>query len=61
MAKQKSALETYLETKKVAIYIRISTQHQVGRVSLPVQREELINYSKYALDIDNYEIFEDAG
>ena len=61
MAKQKSALERYLETKKVAIYIRVSTQHQVGRVSLPVQREELINYSKYALNIDSYEIFEDAG
>ncbi len=46
---------------KAAIYIRVSTQYQVDRASLPVQREELINYAKYALNIDRYEIFEDAG
>ena len=46
---------------KAAIYIRVSTQYQVDRASLPVQREELKNYAKYALNIDRYEIFEDAG
>ena len=48
-------------SKRVAIYVRVSTQHQVERVSLPVQREELTNYAKYVLGIDSYEIFEDAG
>ena len=47
--------------QKVAIYIRVSTQYQVDRASLPVQREELINYAKYALGIESYTVFEDAG
>lgn len=46
---------------KAALYIRVSTQHQVDKDSLPFQRQELINYAKYALDIEDYEIFEDAG
>lgn len=46
---------------KAAIYIRVSTQYQVDRASLPVQREELINYAKYALDITDCVVFEDAG
>ena len=46
---------------KVAIYIRVSTQYQVDRASLPVQREELINYAKYALSITDCVVFEDAG
>lgn len=50
-----------LTRSKVAIYIRVSTQYQVDRASLPVQREELINYAKYALGIEHYEVFEDAG
>ena len=47
--------------KKVALYVRVSTVHQIDRDSLPFQRQELINYSKYVLGIDDYEIFEDAG
>ena len=46
---------------KAALYIRVSTHHQVDKDSLPFQRKELINYSKYLLGIDNYEVFEDAG
>ena len=46
---------------RAAIYIRVSTQYQTDRASLPVQREELINYAKYALGISSYEVFEDAG
>lgn len=46
---------------KAALYVRVSTQWQIDKDSLPLQREELINYSKYALGIDKYEIFEDAG
>lgn len=48
-------------TRRVAIYIRVSTNHQVDRDSLPLQREELINYAKYVLNIKDYEVFEDAG
>ncbi|MFR1537614.1 MAG: recombinase family protein [Blautia massiliensis (ex Durand et al. 2017)] len=47
--------------RRVAIYIRVSTNHQVDKDSLPLQREELINYCKYVLGIEDFEIFEDAG
>ncbi|MCI9976269.1 recombinase family protein [Clostridioides difficile] len=46
---------------KSALYVRVSTHYQVDKDSLPFQRQELINYSKYVLGIDDYEIFEDAG
>lgn len=46
---------------KVAIYTRVSTHYQIDKVSLPLQLNELINYSKYVLGIDDYEIFEDVG
>lgn len=54
-------LDNKLNSNKCALYIRVSTTYQVDKDSLPLQREDLINYSKYALGIDNYEIFEDAG
>lgn len=47
--------------RRVAIYIRVSTNYQVDKDSLPLQREELINYCKYVLGIEDFEIFEDAG
>ena len=47
--------------RRVAIYIRVSTNHQIDKDSLPLQREDLINYAKYVLGIEDYEIFEDAG
>ena len=47
--------------RRVAIYIRVSTNHQIDKDSLPLQREELINYCKYVLGIEDFEIFEDAG
>lgn len=46
---------------KAALYIRVSTTYQIDKDSLPVQRNELINYAKYAFNIDDYEVFEDAG
>jgi DNA invertase Pin-like site-specific DNA recombinase len=46
---------------KAALYVRVSTTHQIDKDSLPFQRKELTNYSKYFLGIDDYEIFEDAG
>ena len=46
---------------KAALYIRVSTYHQIDKDSLPFQRQELSNYAKYVLGIDDFEIFEDAG
>ncbi len=46
---------------KAALYVRVSTSHQIDKDSLPFQRKELENYSKYLLGIDDFEIFEDAG
>ena len=39
MAKPKTIFEQVLEMKKIAIYIRVSTQYPVDRASLPVQRD----------------------
>jgi DNA invertase Pin-like site-specific DNA recombinase len=47
--------------QKAAIYVRVSTHWQIDKDSLPVQRDELANYCKYALNLESYEIFEDAG
>lgn len=47
--------------KKAALYVRVSTLHQIDKDSLPFQRQELTNYAKYALNIEDVEIFEDAG
>lgn len=55
------SLSDKLSVQKAALYIRVSTHWQIDKDSLPVQRDELINYSKYALGINKYEVFEDAG
>ena len=47
--------------QKVAIYIRVSTAHQIDRDSLPMQRKDLVSYSELILGISNYKVFEDAG
>lgn len=47
--------------EKSALYVRVSTHFQIDKDSLPLQKEDLINYSKYVLNISDYEIFEDAG
>ena len=47
--------------RRVAIYIRVSTLHQVDRDSLPMQRRDLIAYAQLILGIEDYQIFEDAG
>lgn len=47
--------------KKAAIYVRVSTRYQVDKDSLPFQKQELTNYVRYALGIEDYVIFEDAG
>lgn len=48
-------------SSKVAIYIRVSTHHQIDKESLPFQQQELENYCKYILNTESYEIFVDAG
>jgi len=46
---------------KVAIYIRVSTSHQIDRDSIPMQRKDLAAYSELILGTSNYVYFEDAG
>lgn len=46
---------------KVAIYIRVSTTHQIDKDSLPMQRKDLVSYCELMLNTSNYVIFEDAG
>ena len=46
---------------RVAIYVRVSTLHQVDRDSLPMQKKDLIAYASLILGTDDYVIFEDAG
>ncbi len=59
---QRKTPTTYNDfSNKAAIYVRVSTHWQIDKDSLPVQREELINYCKYVLNLENFEIFEDAG
>ena len=47
--------------EKVAIYVRVSTHWQIDKDSLPMQKTDLMNYCNYVLNINDYEIFEDAG
>ena len=64
MAKRKTALRgasASIRETKVAIYIRVSTIHQVDKDSIPMQKKDLIAYCQLILGTDNYEIFEDAG
>lgn len=46
---------------RVAIYIRVSTTHQIDKDSLPMQKKDLIAYANLILNTDDYVIFEDAG
>lgn len=51
-----------MKNQIVALYVRVSTGHQVDKCSLPFQKKELQNYCKHILHMDgNIEIFEDAG
>ncbi|MGN0400014.1 MAG: recombinase family protein [Blautia sp.] len=47
--------------KKAALYVRVSTNYQIDKDSLPMQRQELVAYAKLMFGIDDYVIFEDAG
>ena len=45
----------------VAIYTRVSTLHQIDKDSLPMQRQDLINYARLILNTEDYVVYEDAG
>ena len=59
--KQKINLTEKLNSLKVAIYIRVSTQYQIDKDSLQVQKRELVAYAQMVLGINDYVIFEDPG
>ncbi len=46
---------------KAAIYVRVSTQWQIDKDSLLVQKRELIAYCQLVFGIQDFEIFEDPG
>lgn len=46
---------------RVAIYVRVSTLHQIDKDSLPMQKQELLAYAKLMLGTEDCVIFEDAG
>lgn len=46
---------------KVAIYTRVSTDHQIDKDSLPMQRKDLVAYCELVIGTKSYEVFEDAG
>ena len=50
-----------VERSKAALYLRVSTEYQVDKDSLPMQRKDLIAYCTLLLGIEDYAIFEDAG
>lgn len=59
MAVQKTVAA--LSSLKAAIYIRVSTQWQVDKDSLQVQRRELTAYAQMVLGINECVVFEDPG
>ena len=52
-----------MNTKKIALYTRVSTGYQVDKDSLPFQQQELKSYCKYVLhaDMSLIDVYEDAG
>ena len=56
-----TSIQNRLSSKKVAIYIRVSTHWQVDKDSLQVQRRELGAYAEMILGISDYVVFEDPG
>lgn len=50
-----------MEKQRAALYIRVSTQYQVGGDSLNTQLETLTKYAQLVLHIQDVTVFEDAG
>lgn len=55
------AIIEQIRKQKAAIYVRVSTQWQVDKDSLLVQKRELIAYCQLVFGIQDYEVFEDPG
>ncbi len=55
------SLPEQLAKLKAAIYVRVSTQWQIDKDSLLVQKRELIAYCQLVFGIQDFEIFEDPG
>ncbi len=60
MPKKKAGQAPAQDKRKAALYVRVSTKHQVDKDSLPMQRKKLKEYCKI-YDIGEYQIFEDDG
>lgn len=61
MAYKKAMAAIEHSKARVAIYVRVSTLHQIDKDSLPMQKKDLIAYASLILGTDDYVIFEDAG
>lgn len=61
MARKKKNNTSPAAKDKASLYIRVSTVYQIDKDSLKVQERELINYTKLVLNMNEYEIFRDAG
>lgn len=48
-------------TKKAALYVRVSTRYQEDKDSIPHQIKELEGYCRHVLHIDDTEVFSDVG
>lgn len=57
----RNKIKTDNSHKKAALYVRVSTNYQIDKDSLPMQKQDLIAYAKLMFGIDDYVIFEDAG
>lgn len=55
------AFNTHTGNARVAIYVRVSTLHQIDKDSLPMQKQDLLTYAKLMLNTEDCVIFEDAG
>ena len=60
MPKKKAGQAPAQDKRKAALYVRVSTKHQLDKDSLPMQRKKLKEYCKI-YDIGEYQIFEDDG
>lgn len=59
--RKKKVIKSNDTPKRAAIYLRVSTVHQIDKDSLPMQKQDLIGYCEYVLGIKEYIVFEDAG
>lgn len=55
------AFNAHTGNARVAIYVRVSTLHQIDKDSLPMQKQDLLTYAKLMLNTEDCVIFEDAG